>query len=68
MKINQNGFREYDARWLFEKDIDLEGITDLGKGLGTQIVNHTKKARTVGPSVFIFAVYTAFGGSPKCTG
>ena len=38
MKINQNGFREYDARWLFEKDIDLEGITDLGKGLGTQII------------------------------
>ena len=43
MKINPNGFREYDARWLFEKDIDLEGITDLGKGLGTQVIKHTKK-------------------------
>ena len=43
MKINPNGFREYDARWIFEKDIDLEGITNLGKGLGTQIVGHTKK-------------------------
>jgi len=43
MKINPNGFREYDARWLFEKDIDLEGINDLGRGLGTQIINHTKK-------------------------
>ena len=43
MLINQNGFREYDARWLFKKDIDLEGIACLGKGLGTQIVNHTKK-------------------------
>ena len=43
MKINPNGFREYDARWVFEKDIDLDGITDLGKGLGTQIINHTKK-------------------------
>ena len=42
MKINPNGFREYDARWLFEKDIDLEGITNLGKGLGTQIIKHTK--------------------------
>ena len=42
MKINANGFREYDARWLYEKDIDLEGITDLGKGLGTQVVKHTK--------------------------
>jgi len=43
MKINPNGFREYDARWLYEKDIDLEGITNLGKGLGSQIIKHTKK-------------------------
>ena len=43
MKINPNGFREYDARWIYEKDIDLEGITDLGKGLGTQVIKHTKK-------------------------
>ncbi len=43
MKINPNGFREYDARWVFEKDIDIEGITSLGKGLGTQIIQSTKK-------------------------
>ena len=43
MKINPNGFREYDARWLFEKDIDIEGVVYLGKGLGTQILNHTRK-------------------------
>ena len=43
MKINPNGFREYDARWLFEKDIDLDGINNLGKGLGTQIINLQKK-------------------------
>ena len=43
MKINPNGFREYDARWVYEKDVDLEGITDLGKGLGTQVIKHTKK-------------------------
>ena len=43
MKINPNGIREYDARWLYEKDIDLEGITSLGKGLGTQVINNTKK-------------------------
>jgi phosphomannomutase/phosphoglucomutase len=43
MIINPNGFREYDARWIFEKDIDIQGITNLGKGLGTQIINHTKK-------------------------
>ena len=45
MKINANGFREYDARWLYEKDVDLEGITELGKGLGTQVINHTKKTK-----------------------
>ena len=43
MKINPNGFREYDARWIFEKDIDIEGINNLGKGLGTQVIKHTKK-------------------------
>ena len=43
MLINQNGFREYDARWLYKKDIDLEGIENLGKGFGSQVINHTKK-------------------------
>ncbi len=41
IKINPNGFREYDARWLYEKDINLAGIEDLGKGLGTQIIKNT---------------------------
>ena len=43
IKIDPYGFREYDARWLYEKDINREGITNLGKGLGSQIINHTKK-------------------------
>ncbi len=43
MLINPNGFREYDARWLYKKEIDLPGIEMLGKGLGTQIIKHTKK-------------------------
>ena len=43
MKIKESGFREYDARWLYPKDIDLEGIEELGKGLGTQVINKTKK-------------------------
>ncbi len=41
--INPLGFREYDARWIYEKDINKLGIENLGKGLGTQIVKHTKK-------------------------
>ena len=43
LKIDPYGFREYDARWLYEKDINQSGITNLGKGLGTQIIKNTKK-------------------------
>jgi len=43
IKIDPFGFREYDARWLYEKDINKFGIENLGKGLGTQIIKHTKK-------------------------
>ena len=43
LKIDPYGFREYDARWIYEKDINSIGITNLGKGLGSQIKIHTKK-------------------------
>jgi len=43
IKIDPYGFREYDARWVYEKDINLTGIENLGKGFGTQIIKHTKK-------------------------
>ena len=43
LKIDPFGFREYDARWLYKKDINLLGIENLGKGLGSQIIKHTKK-------------------------
>jgi len=43
IKINPNGFREYDARWLYEKDINLSGLENLGKGLGTQIIKNINK-------------------------
>ena len=42
LKIDPYGFREYDARWLYEKDINKLGITNLGRGLGSQIIKHTK--------------------------
>ena len=32
--ISPNGFREYDARWLYEKEINLVGIQALGLALG----------------------------------
>ena len=43
IKIDPFGFREYDARWLYPDNINLEGVTHLGKGLGTQIKSHTNK-------------------------
>ena len=46
LKIDPYGFREYDARWLYNKDINLLGITNLGKGLGSQIIKHTKKKKS----------------------
>ena len=64
MKINPNGFREYDARWLFEKDIDLEGIRDLGKGLGSQIIRHTKKKN---PRVIVGHDYRSYSEEIKKT-
>ena len=35
--VKPTGFREYDARWLFEKEINLMGVQALGAGLGTLI-------------------------------
>src|SRR6267142_2909136 len=35
--VKPTGFREYDARWLFGKEINLMGIQALGLGLGTLI-------------------------------
>jgi len=42
LKIDPYGFREYDARWLYGKDINKLGVKNLGRGLGTQIIKHTK--------------------------
>ncbi len=62
MKINPNGFREYDARWLYEKDIDLEGITSLGKGLGSQVIKHTNKTN---PKVVVGHDYRSYSEDIK---
>lgn len=35
--VKATGFREYDARWLFEKEINLMGVQALGMGLGTLV-------------------------------
>jgi phosphomannomutase/phosphoglucomutase len=33
--VTPNGFREYDARWLFGSELNLLGVEQLGLGLGT---------------------------------
>ena len=62
IKIDPYGFREYDARWLYEKDINLLGIENLGKGLGTQIKNHTKKNN---PRVIVGQDYRSYSEEIK---
>ena len=49
IKIDPFGFREYDARWLYPKNINGAGIREVGKGFGSQIIKVKKNARvTVG--------------------
>ena len=62
LKIDPYGFREYDARWVYKKDINLLGVTNLGKGLGTQIINHTKKNN---PRVIIGYDYRSYSEEIK---
>ena len=38
IKIDPLGFREYDARWLYPKNINDEGINIVGKGFGSQVL------------------------------
>ena len=59
--INPLGFREYDARWLYPKDINQEGIKDVGKGLGSQIISKTKKS----PRVIVAHDYRAYSEEVK---
>ena len=62
IKIDPLGFREYDARWVYEKDINSEGITNLGKGLGTQIKKHVAKKN---PRVIVGHDYRSYSEEIK---
>ncbi len=46
-KVKPTGFREYDARWVFEKEINFLGIQALGAGLGTLIHELGKRPEIV---------------------
>ena len=45
--VKPTGFREYDARWVLESEINLLGIQALGQGLGTLIREMGKDPRIV---------------------
>ena len=62
IKIDPYGFREYDARWLYKKDISLDGIKNLGKGLGSQIIKHTQKKN---PRVIVGHDYRSYSEEIK---
>ena len=59
--INLLGFREYDARWLYPKEINKEGIVNVGRGLGSQIVSRTNKS----PSVIVGHDYRSYSEEVK---
>ena len=59
--INPLGFREYDARWLYPKDINKEGIKNVGQGLGTQIILKTSKS----PRVIVGHDYRSYSEEVK---
>ncbi len=61
-KIDPFGFREYDARWLYPKNINRKGIENLGKGLGTQIIKKTKKKN---PRIIVGHDYRSYSEEVK---
>ena len=48
--VKATGFREYDARWLFEQEINLMGVEALGIGLGTLLAATRLKGPTPRPA------------------
>ncbi len=59
--INPLGFREYDARWLYPKDINNEGIKSVGQGFGSQIISKTNKS----PRVIVGHDYRSYSEEVK---
>ncbi len=58
--IDEFGFREYDARWLFPDSINELGIESVGKGFGTQVVNKIKN-----PTVIVGHDYRSYSENVK---
>lgn len=58
--VKPTGFREYDARWLFEKEINLMGMQALGMGIGTLI-----HERGVRPDIVVGHDFRGYSASIK---
>jgi phosphomannomutase/phosphoglucomutase len=53
--ISPNGFREYDARWLYQKEINLVGVQALGLALGAYFLE-----RGIEPKVVVGHDYRSY--------
>ncbi|GGE76603.1 phosphomannomutase/phosphoglucomutase [Stappia taiwanensis] len=58
--VKPTGFREYDARWLFEKEINLMGIQALGMGVATLM--HERGTR---PDIVVGHDFRSYSASIK---
>src|SRR3954464_12200469 len=58
--ITANGFREYDARWLYPKEINLIGMQALGLALGTYF-----HERGIEPKVVVGHDYRSYSQTIK---
>src|ERR1700741_2887583 len=58
--VKPTGFREYDARWLLEKEINLMGVQALGLGLGTLI-----REMGVRPAIVVGHDFRSYSASVK---
>src|SRR5438270_3564336 len=58
--VKPTGFREYDARWLLDKELNLMGVQALGMGLGTLI-----RQLGVAPEIVTGHDFRAYSASVK---
>ena len=58
--VKPTGFREYDARWFFGEELNLQGVQAVGMGLGTLV-----RRMGVEPSIVTGHDYRSYSSSIK---
>ncbi len=61
--ITENGFREYDARWIYQEQLNLRGAQRLGTGLGT-LLGELSPANS-SPAIVVGHDYRAYSAAIK---